>query len=226
MIGVQRQQGFMVINQPVRYPYLPVPKRLDPQHPLTRGLTNVAFAFMSPLSVTASEASGVVAEVLVRSSERSWIETAPYNLDPFQQWSIDETRQGARPLVVTLSGPIPSHFASQDNEEQTSVEPALRPEVAANARILVAGGASFLTDQLMSPGNEAFVLNLMDWLVLDEALLAVRSRGLAAAPLDEIGARARSTIKLLHILGLPLACVLFGLFRWRWRESRRSTVTV
>jgi ABC-type uncharacterized transport system involved in gliding motility auxiliary subunit len=186
----------------------------------------VAFAFMSPLSLKLAEESNVEAEVLVKSSDRSWVETSPYNLNPFQQWTVDPSRQGANPLVVTLSGPIPSHFRDDSADTDTSVEPLLRTDVAADARILVAGGALFLTDEFMARSNEAFVLNLMDWLVLDEDLLAVRSRGLAAAPLEELGGQARRTLKYSHILGLPLAFVVFGLVRWRWRESRRSRVTV
>ena len=75
----------------------------------------------------------------------------------------------------------------------------------------------------MQRSNEALVLNLMDWLVLDEDLLAVRTRGLGAAPLEELEDSQRLTIKYGNIIGLPLLFMVFGLVRWRRREARRVT---
>jgi ABC-type uncharacterized transport system involved in gliding motility auxiliary subunit len=88
------------------------------------------------------------------------------------------------------------------------------------------GGHAFILDQFMSPGNEALALNLLDWLVLDDALLAVRSRGLNAAPLEEVSDGARQAVKAANILGLPLAFVAFGLLRWRLREGRRDKISL
>ena len=117
--------------------------------------------------------------------------------------------------MIALSGPIPSHFTPAASDNGMS-----RP----SGRVLVAGGSSFLTDQFLSRGNQTLVLNLVDWLVLDEALLAVRSRGLRAAPLEDVEPGGRDLIKYGNMLGLPLAFVVFGLGRWRLRERRRSQV--
>jgi gliding-associated putative ABC transporter substrate-binding component GldG len=216
-INVTQQQGFMRIMQPVRYPFIPQPRGLDPMHPLTRGLSQVAFPFMAPLDVTVADGGDVRAEVLVRSSEKSWVQSPPFNLNPFQRWTMDEAEGAPRNLVVTLSGPIPSHFVSESTE-------AGQPRM--NARVLVAGGSSFLADQFLSKGNQTLALNLVDWLVLDDALLAVRSRGLRAAPLQDIDERRRDMIKYTNVIGLPLAFVIFGLARWRLRERRRGQVHI
>ena len=210
-VNVAQQRGFMRITQAVPFPFMPVPKTLDPHHPLTRGLGNVGFPFMSPLEVTASDGN-VKREVLVRSSPRSWVQEPPYNLDPMQRWTQDMVKEeGSKNLVVALSGQLPGFAGGAP---------------AQNARVLVAGGSAFMTDQFMSPGNEALVLNLVDWLVLDEALLSVRSRGLGAAPLADVGEGARATVKYLNIAGVPVALVAFGLLRWRLREKRRKEVSV
>ena len=98
--------------------------------------------------------------------------------------------------------------------------------VANNARILVAGGATFLSDSFLSQQSQAFILNLTDWLLLDEALLKIRSRGLASAAIDELDEGARRGIKYGNILGLPMALVALGLVRWRRREHRRTRVSL
>lgn len=220
-ITVSQQRGFMQVHQPVQYPFFPMPRSLDAKHPLTRGLAQIAFPFMSPLEL-ALPGDGVKGDVIVRSSENAWTQPAPYNLDPFQRWTKDMmTNKGEKGLLVTLSGALPSHFAKGEGADES-----LKKQ-AENARILVAGGHGFVLDQFMSPSNEALTLNLLDWLVQDEALLAVRTRGLAAAPFDkDLSDGTRNAARYLNIIGLPVAFVGFGLVRWRMREARRSKVSL
>lgn len=213
-INVSRQQGFLRVQQPVRYPFIPEPRGLDPDHPLTRGLSMVAFPFMSPLTVKTPDGAGVKADVLVQSSAQSWVHTPPYDLNPFRGWTADDAGdQKGRPLVVAVEGQLASQFGQNGGEPKP-------------ARLVVAGGASFVKDEFFAEGNQALFLNMLDWLVRDDALLAVRTRGLSAAPLSELSDSARSAIRYANILGVPLLCIAFGLIRWRRRESRRSRVAL
>jgi hypothetical protein len=169
---------------------------------------------MSPVEIT-STAPGVETAVLVRSSGDSWVHGPPYDLNPFRRWTTaDAGERGARNLVVTLSGPLPRHFADAG---ATAVQPS---------RIVVAGGASFIGDQFFAEGNEALFLNLMDWLVRDDALLAIRTRGLRAAPLGEVSDSTRALLKYGNVVGVPLLLIVFGLLRWARRESRRASAAI
>ena len=216
-INISQQKGFMRIMQPVSYPFIPQPRSLDPYHPLTRGLSQAVFPFMSPIKVTVPESSNIEVEALVRSSDRSWVESPPYDLNPLRRWTEDEVgTQAPHDLVVTLTGALPSHFDAG--------APPATDDRAPKGRVLVAGGATFIQDQFLSMGNQALLLNLIDWLVLDDAMLAVRSRGLEAAPLQELTDGQRNAVKYLNMLGLPLVFVAFGLVRWRMRERRRARV--
>jgi len=227
-MNVQQQRGFLRISQPVQYPFVPLPKELDPDHPLTRGLAMASFPFMAPLELALPEGGAVKGEVLVSSSERSWVQQAPFNLDPMQQWDEQTLGEPAvHAMAVSLAGSIKSHFNQDASQEGMSVDPAKQgPSQTESGRVLVMGGHAFILDQFMSPGNEALALNLLDWLVLDDALLAVRSRGLNAAPLEEVSDGARQAVKAANILGLPLAFVAFGLLRWRLREGRRDKISL
>jgi gliding-associated putative ABC transporter substrate-binding component GldG len=216
-ITVSQQRGFMQIQQPVRYPFFPMPQSLDPKHPLTRGLSQIAFPFMSPLELALPQGSSVKGEVIARSSRESWIQSPPFNLDPFQRWTRDQIKdEGEKGLLVTLQGAIKSHYA-----------PDAPAASSGSSRVLVAGGYAFVLDDMMSKGNEVLSLNLLDWLVQDEALLAVRARGMAAAPIDDkLTDTKRNVAKYANIAGLPLAFIAFGIVRWRLRESRRRKVTL
>lgn len=226
-INITQQRGFMRISQPVRYPFMPLPKGLDPDNPLTRGLAQVAFPFMSP--ITANAPAGVTVEELVESSEKSFLAKPPYNLDPFQKWTPESVSdEGAKLLVVTLAGAIPSHTqkapVEQDPNASTPAEDAAA--VASSARVLVASGSSFVSDQFFSKTNEAFLLNLVDWMADDDDMREIRSRGLAAAPLAELSDGARLAVKWGNIFGVPILFVLFGVGRMLWRAHRRENVSL
>ncbi len=232
-ISVSQRIGPLTIPQPVSYPFMPLPASLDPDHPLTRGLAQVAFPFVSPLELAVPESSEVVGQVLVRSSAESYVHSPPYDLNPMRQWRKDELEEkNGIPLVISLSGPLSTKKApAADN----IMVPSNEETTSSNSRVLVIGGSSVASNQFMSKTNETFVLNLMDWLLLDEDLLAVRSRGLAAAPLggvneegqpEELSDGVRLTVRYANVVGVPLAFIAFGIIRWRMRESRRKSVTL
>jgi ABC-type uncharacterized transport system involved in gliding motility auxiliary subunit len=131
---------------------------------------------------------------------------------------------GPYPLIVQVSGKLKSHFAAQAHV--SSATPLLA-ESKGEPRVIVAGGSAALWDDFMSSANQAFLLNVADWLLLDSALLNMRTRGLAEAPLDkELSDATRNTVKYGNVLGIPFLFTAFGLVRWRMREARRSRVTV
>lgn len=208
--------GGIPIPQRIGYPLIPSPEQLDPDNPITRGLGRIAFPFVK--AVTVAEREGLEVASLATSSRESFLlnqlDTNPFNL---RQLSRDQVgAQGPHTLLATLKGPLAAHFTDGDGETLSG----------GDARLLVAGTSRFIRDELMrSPMAQALALNLMDWLLLDEALLGMRTRGLTAAPFDEsLDDGGRTTIRYGNMLGLPIAFVLFGLIRWRMREAKRSSV--
>jgi len=221
-LNVQERRGFMVVSMPVPYPFIPLLERLEGDSPITQGLSGVSLPFSTTVTATAPE--GAQATVLAKSSRKSWLEGRPYNIDPRREWRNETiTPDGPHPLMVQVSGKLKSHFAS---EAQASGTPVLA-ESKGEPRVIVAGGSSALWDDFMGRPNQALILNVADWLLLDPALLAMRTRGMAEAPLQgELSAATRNTVKFGNAFGIPFALALVGLVRWRMREARRTTVTV
>tara|TARA_B100000315_G_scaffold246593_1_gene274072 strand:+ start:8953 stop:10635 length:1683 start_codon:yes stop_codon:yes gene_type:complete len=232
MVNVSQQRRFMQLAQPVPYPYIPVPRRLNPEHPLTRGLIGVSFPFVSPLENVALQDSGSVIDMLVTSSEKSWIRQQPFELHPLQEWGAGGIEfEGEQNLVATISGLLKTAFDDQGDVaagEQVELGKALeqRRTETDHARVVVVGGSSILHDKYTSDSNQAFVLNLLDWMLLDDAMLSIRTRGLTVAPLNEVSDTTRNAMKYLNMLGVPAALVVFGLVRWRIREARRRGLTL
>lgn len=224
-LNVQERRGFMIVSMPVPYPFIPMLERLEGESPVTEGLSGVTLPFSTTVTATAPE--GAQATVLARSSRKSWLENKPYNIDPRRDWRTETiTPDGPHPLMVQVSGKLKSHFAAEAQSSTPSGTPVLA-ESKGEPRVIVAGGSAALWDDFMGRANQALLLNVADWLLLDPALLAMRTRGLAEVPLaQDLSATTRNTAKFGNAIGLPIALAALGLVRWRMREARRATVTV
>lgn len=224
-LNVQERRGFMVVSMPTPYPFIPVLERLEGDSAITAGIAGVTFPF--PTSVSAQGTETRKAQVLAMSSKKSWLENKPYNTDPRRDWRNETiTPTGPYPLMVEVSGKIPSAFAA-DAATSNPDGSQLIAESSGDARIIVAGTSGILQDDFMNRANQALLLNITDWMLLDPALLAMRARGMTEAPLQkEVSDVTRNAVKYGNILGVPFALALFGILRWRMRESSRATVTV
>ncbi len=103
-----------------------------------------------------------------------------------------------------------------------AVSPSSNP--AGRGRIVVVGTADFASDRYArnSPENIVFVQNAIDWLAQDEALIAIRSKNRAPAPLVFTSIVKRSAVKYGNLIGVPLLLVALGIVRLlRRRETKR-----
>jgi ABC-type uncharacterized transport system involved in gliding motility auxiliary subunit len=210
-LSLREQRGPFQVAVPVRYPFIPTVLKLEGDSPITRGLTNLNLPFMSSLALEPRQ--GLTETVLAQSSKRSWLEPKPFNTDPRRDWSQPlPTFGGPYPLLVQVTGNLPSHFGGKT--------------ASAPSRVIVAGGSVFAWDPFMGPPNAALLLNVADFLLLDPAMLAMRTRGLTEAPLKRnLSDGVRGAAKYGNAVGVPLLLSAFGLVRWRMRERRRARVS-
>jgi ABC-type uncharacterized transport system involved in gliding motility auxiliary subunit len=211
-LNVQEKRGIFVVQRPIQYPFIPTLKSLLGDTPLTRGLVGVTLPFAVPLYP--KKIDGVEVTVLGKSSAKSWLEDATAEgLSPQRDWSTaDVSVTGPYDLIVTSKGLLPSAF---DATKKSEVE----------ARVFVVGTSTMLNEQVLGPPNAALLLNLVDWLVLDPKLLAMRNRGTGEAPIDpELTDGTRAVVKFGCTGGVPALLFAVGLVRWRMRESRRRAL--
>ncbi|MDH3456465.1 MAG: Gldg family protein [Gemmatimonadota bacterium] len=93
----------------------------------------------------------------------------------------------------------------------------------AAGRLVIVGNSDFVTDQYAgsAPGGLLFVLNAVDWLAQDDALIQIRSKDRRPPPLVFEGRTTRDLVKYGNVIGLPLLLVLFAMWRL-WRRRRGS----
>lgn len=224
-LNMQEQRGNFIVSSPVIYPFIPIVSRLEAVSPISKGIGELTFPFVTAVTVSAAE--GRQFAVLAKSSAKSWAETRPFNTDVRRNWGAESIRPtGPYDLMVQVNGKLKSHYANEALQSAPG-QPPLLAESTGEARLIVVGGSSLLWDDFFNRSSQALALNVADWMLLDPALLAMRTRGLTGAPLQaELSNGTRTGMKLGNAFGMPLLLVAFGLVRWRMREARRARATV
>ncbi len=74
--------------------------------------------------------------------------------------------------------------------------------------------------------NLQFLSNILDWASAHEALVAIRSKGDARRPMDDLEPEKQKTLRLEALVGSPLLLILLGLVRWRMRLARNRSLKV
>ncbi len=223
--------GFVRFSLP--YPLWPMVLKdnLDDVSPITNQLERVVFTWTSSIALREPAGGPVEVTVLAKSSEQSWSEERRLNLDP-QQRFMPMTDTGPRNLAVLLKGSFQSHFAGRDIPpviaDDGSVKEAQAPEHerverSPETQIVVVGNSRFVEQGYLSqyPDNRTFILNVIDWLTLGESLIGIRSRTVTSRPIREIGEGARGAVRFTATFGVPIAVVIWGLMRRRFRKRRR-----
>jgi hypothetical protein len=72
--------------------------------------------------------------------------------------------------------------------------------------------------------NTLFLLNVIDYLNQREGIAVMRSKVQRFNPLLPAGGTAKTFVKSLNIIGLPILVALFGLLVWALRHSRKKRI--
>ncbi len=228
-IGVTQQRGFFSFQNVINYPFFPVATDFDKDNLMVKDLETVGFNFVSSLDSSLASAKGIRFNPIVRSSNRSGKQVAPFEINPFRKFGQGDFTQSGVILAAALKGSFESFF---HNKDQSQIEAEIgfvdstltgSPET----RMVVVGDADFVMDQnIRGVDNLAFFLNIVDWLSQDEALISIRSKQVTARPLKQISPGTKKLIKYGNTLGLPFLVIVFGLVRWQIRKQvkRRSQI--
>jgi ABC-type uncharacterized transport system involved in gliding motility auxiliary subunit len=250
-VQIPQQIGMFRMNVARDYPFFVAitPEGLNSENPAVATLGGLIMPWVSPITLMVDKpdaggdttAATVQAEVMVRSSPKSWVVNEPFNLNPTQQWQIPAEGLKQHNLIVHLWGDFTSYFAGKEvppvkeqeegdtvSQIQLSADNQDREIKAGNTdrHLIVAGDADFLSAPNATPGNTTLLLNVVDWLTLDENLIGIRTRTMVNRSIqqDRLGddSALPSVIRWTNILTMPVLLVIVGLVIFFRRKEPAS----
>jgi len=113
--------------------------------------------------------------------------------------------------------------AAAKNENDIPPLAALQQTLVKNTdqgRLMVVGCSNFVKNDYLDGLMASFFFNSVDWLLQDEGLISIRSRGMGNRPLKEMEPTLQQAVVYADILLVPFLLILAGLIYWRWRRRR------
>jgi gliding-associated putative ABC transporter substrate-binding component GldG len=202
-VSVVQNLGGMRIQRQIPFPYLPLVSNFNSDHPVTSGIEQAIFSFVSPMRFTADSAIKITP--LAHTSNESGRQPAPTYLDPGRQWRDADFAASRQVIAAAIEGPIQGNV---------------------NSKMVVFADGDFAVNDESRGGqvnedNVHLLTNSVDWLTDESGLIDLRTKQVTSRPLDEIEDGKKAFLKWFNFL-LPIVLVLLiGLYRWQRQSFKR-----
>jgi gliding-associated putative ABC transporter substrate-binding component GldG len=223
MARARFSSGFVSFILP--YPFWPkaLSKNFDKTHPVVRKLEGLVFPWTSSIELVEGEKDLKMRE-LVKTTEYAWEQEGYFILDPQQRFSPPKERS-QKTLVVSITGRPKSLYRKLNPPKEVKEKEVI--EVGKKeTQIVVCANSRFVTNFFAGQfkQNLVFFMNLVDWLVMGEDLIGIRSRQSLDRPIKDIPDAMKTVLKFGTIFGVPILVVVFGLIRFWMRKRIRQAV--
>ncbi len=200
-------QGFIPFF--IEYPFWPkvISSGFDRNNPIVSQLESVIFPWVSSIDILSDKiAKDNYISYLAKSSEKSWVQSDNFNLNPQQRFISG--KQGQRTLAILIKGKFKSYYSDKETD---------------SARLAVVGDSDFVKEGIIGEPNDnsIFFQNLVDGLSMDASLISIRSKGITDRPIKELSYTQKMLIRYLNIFGLTIIVILFGLLRYYLRRKSK-----
>ena len=204
-------------------------------HPITINLNAVKFDFVSSID-TVNTNTKIVKTVLLHSSPYTKVANTPYEVslqNALEQPVQEKFSSGSKATAVLLEGIFESIYKNRINTLNGKLS---FKEVSKPTKMLVISDGDIAQNQIIRGavmplgydnyekrqyGNKDFILNSIDYLLEDDALIEVRTRELKMRLLD--GQKINKERKFWQVVNLVLPLVLlliFGLIKHYLRKKK------
>ncbi len=235
-IMVSQRQGFFQVRRNIPYPFFPLVRNLDTENPMVKDLPGFTLFYASPIDTVIARPDStsmagtdtihtwpaspldVRIEPVAFSTEESSLQEGFFFIQPNPAFAASNFTGGPYPLVATVTGNFYSAFDNAPVVPDTVIVPTQIRGPVEN-RLVVVGDATFAKNEFVGvEGNVPLLLNIVDWLFQDEALIGIRAKEVDYRPLAEVSNAGRIIIKWLNVLLPPALAILAGLLWWRYRR--------
>ena len=194
-------------------------------------ITKSISLIISPMSsevLINTNIDGVRITPLLHTSDRSWIETenVSYSMDGAPS---DTNRFEKRLLAAISEGRMESAFLNKEitnessNNNQANIANINRINSTSDGKIIVIGSYDMGKNSAYQ-ANKIFLMNLIDYMAGDGGLMSIRRKGAVYNPPYQIPENFKLIVRVVNIVIVPLAVIVFGLALWNSDKKRRKKI--
>lgn len=219
-VQIPGEGGFVIVAPYPLWPYL----QPASDHAIARELDPVPVRWPSALEIRADVDSARVIPLLSTSSFGGQL-GLPVSVEARQDWATLVSAEDLGPQLVAAAilpgagddaagGAVDGGNGGGDGD-------GAPPAPAARGRLVAVATASVASEDVLAGGGPGlvFLQNAIDWLVQDDALIAIRSKDRSPPRLLFENDLARDLAKYANLVGVPLLFILFGIVRLARRRS-------
>lgn len=210
-------------------------------HPIVRNLDGIRTEFIGTVDTLATE--GIRKEILLKSSPFTRLINTPNYISlqmVEEQPDPNKFRTQPVPVAVLLEGQFPYLFANRPTPDGIDT-PVDLTAISNPAKMLVMADGDWLINQVntkdQSPfplgwdryseqqfANKVFLENIIDYLMNDENLIALRNREVKLRLLDQAKVQAeKTTWQLINVLMPLLILIAIGIGQQLWRRKKYAS---
>jgi gliding-associated putative ABC transporter substrate-binding component GldG len=192
-IAIEKKVGNFLIQNTISYPFYPVFTNINRKYPFLTNFDALYFPVINKIDIVNKD-NGTKIDWLFKSSPKSYLESPPYYLDPYQKFDIKKFNSGKEYIGgVIITGKLNSAFKGVDfnilkdkelekkkNKEKYEIFDINKVNKnfissTDNAKIIVIGDSDFIKDPLIDKTMESFFMNLLDYTLDNTGLINIRA---------------------------------------------------
>ncbi|MBS9523968.1 gliding motility-associated ABC transporter substrate-binding protein GldG [Litoribacter alkaliphilus] len=221
---------------PLPWPFYVVAGRME-NHPITKGLDQVQFQFIS--SIDTVKAEGVTKTPLIFSSDNSRVMAFPVRVafeDMAQEPEVERFNERHLPLAYLLEGNFTSFYKNRFLPDGANKEEFI--EEGSQGKVVVIGDSQVFKSDFdlnsrepvplgMDPftgseyANRLFLQNMVSYLIEPDGIIATRTKQFQIRPLNKVKIRNQKTFwQVMNIGGPVLLICLIGLVKVYLRKKQ------
>ena len=220
----QLQQGMP--EQKMYYIPMILPENINAKSDITKSINLMLTPISSEILINTNN-SEIKVTPLIHTSEKSWTESEQFAASMTGMPS-DGSKLSKRLLAAVFEGKMNSAFEGKEIPLSTNAQNNINNDInrinsTTSGKVLVIGSYEMAKNSAYK-ANNIFLMNLVDYMAGDTGLMSIRRKGAIFNPPYNIPESIKLFVRVINIVMLPIAVIVFGLILWSSDKKRRQKI--
>ena len=185
---------------------------------------------LAPISseiITNTNNTDIKVTPLIYTSDKSWVETENF-MASMTGMPTDTSKLSKRLLAASFEGKMNSAFEGKDIPASTNTQNNINSGInrinsTTSGKVMVVGSYEMAKNSAYE-ANKIFLMNLVDYMAGDSGLMSIRRKGAVFNPPYQVPETVKLFVRVINIVMLPIAVIVFGLMLWSSDKKRRHKI--